>query len=191
MKQRGFILAACVVAILYYFHGLAHAQQSQGKVLVQAKLLSPESIVRLCLVAVATQDRELFRSIIIPIPDKDVDELMNKGSSSSDSRKKQSIESYMQIPLKRLRQGDKFDIIRTSESGEAIIIPKSRHGNEFAFITYADAATPFLVRKVNGRWLMDTSPLLAIRKAGKTAKDSVALGIAAKAAKKAYLKAIQ
>jgi hypothetical protein len=145
-----------------------HDKPSKPKVLAPAG--TPEEAVRSFMVAMLKHDREALASVTVPLPSKDLDVLF-LGEKPSPVRAAMGKLLVGQLPMRILKAGEVIDLRRR---GIFTVMPEDATADRVMVFAEGNPL-PLRCRRVEKRWLVDPSPIIAGRKAAEAARKKKAM----------------
>jgi hypothetical protein len=124
---------------------------------------TPEDALRSFLIAIALHDEAALRSVVLPTDDFD---WLLKGEAAPAEAADQIRSQFMQVPIRALKPGDSF---RLPNKKSITVDPKEVDATH-AVLLPEGAPLPTRCQKVDGRWRVDASPVIAGRKAAEAAR---------------------
>lgn len=172
MKNRTLILTMSILAVtLVWGHHPGFAQKNAEKQAesteVSTQEKTPEQVVRAFFIALINNDATALRSHIMPVSQADL-ALLTSGKRLSADDRKQFAAHFATVSITRVKPGSEY----YPPDGTARTIPKDLPGVERVYLLPEDAPIPIRLVKVDGKWLVDTKPMLAGRKAAVAARDA-------------------
>ena len=124
---------------------------------------SPEQALRTFLVAMAIKDAKALQSVTLAT--KDFDWLL-KGEVVPPDHIEEFKQIVAKIPIRSLKPGDEFTLPRNRK----MKVRPDEVGPDRAVLLPENAPIPNRVQKVDGRWRVDATPIIAGRKAAEAAR---------------------
>lgn len=128
-----------------------------------AKADTPEQALRVFLVAMAIKDAETLRSVTLPTKDF---EWLLKGEVVPPDHIDEFRQIVAKIPIRALKPGEEFTLPRNRK----MKVGPDEVGPARAVLLPENAPMPNRVQKVDGRWRVDATPIIAGRKAAEAAR---------------------
>ncbi len=124
---------------------------------------TPEKALRAFLVAMATKDETTLRAVTLPTDDF---AWLLKGQAVPAEHLDEFKRMMAEQPIKTLKVGDEF----TLPGNRKFKVPASDIADDKAVLVPEGAPTPTRVRKVDGKWKVDATPIISGRKAAEAAR---------------------
>ena len=136
-------------------------QGSKAKASVAAG--SPEQALRIFLIAMMTKDEATLRAVTLPTDD--FDWLLRGQAVPSDQAEAFKAQMARQ-PIRALKPGD----VITLPGNRKVTVHKEEVTADRAVLLPEGAPVPNRVRRLDGRWRVDATPIIAGRKAAEAAR---------------------
>jgi hypothetical protein len=124
---------------------------------------TPEQAMRTFLIAMLTKDEPALRAVTLPTDDF---QWMLSGEDAPADRVEEFKAQFTRMPIRLLKPGDEIALpggrkfkVRPEEvtADRAVLLPEAM-------------PIPFRIRKVDARWRVDATPIVAARKAAEAAR---------------------
>jgi hypothetical protein len=122
---------------------------------------SPEQTLRLFFDAFLAQDAASLQALTIECPDRD--ELWSFGEPITQPDR---VREFMQEPLRRVSVGETLHV-PTHEGLKAIVVNANHVNDGRVMLLLGDHPIPWILVKIDGRWLVDPQPFIAAIQEGK------------------------
>jgi hypothetical protein len=150
--------------------------EKDGKPKAEVAAATPEQALRTFLVAMMTKDETTLREVTVPTDDFD---WLLKGQAVPAEHVEEFKAQMARQPIRTLKPGDEF----TLPGNRKMTIQASEVTADRAILVPEGAPVPNRVRKVDGRWRVDATPIIAGRKAADAARKKAADAANKKAAR--------
>jgi hypothetical protein len=124
---------------------------------------NPEDAVRTFLTAMLIKDQPVLKQVVQETREFD---WLTRAEAPPADLLEQMRTQFMGMPVKTLKPGDKVEL----PGGKSMVVATRDIGTSSAMIWPEGAPTPLRVKKVDGRWKVDASPIIAARKAADAAR---------------------
>jgi hypothetical protein len=125
---------------------------------------SPDMVVRDFFLSVLLQDGAELRRIVLPTEEKELAWLL-RGEKAPPQVHDQIREQIQQIPIKKLKAGDKVNIPVPENKTVTVTVSAAEVGPDRAVLQVEGDPIPIRLHRIKGQWLVDPRPLIAARKA--------------------------
>lgn len=129
----------------------------------KAKAATPEQALRTFLVAMVTRDETTLRAVTLPT--KDFDWLL-RGQPLPSDVVDEARAQLARVPIRALKPGDEIIL----PGNRKIRVRPEEVTAERAVVLPEGSPIPTRLRKVDGRWRVDATPVIAGRKAAEAAR---------------------
>jgi hypothetical protein len=126
---------------------------------------TPEDAYRTFMLAMLAADEKTLRAVTFPTTELDV---LLSGEAPPFKTIKEMKQMVQKLPLERLKVGDLVKLPRN----KSMVIRASEVGPDRAVLIGEDEPLPTRLRRVDGHWKVDPSPVIAGRKAAQKAAEA-------------------
>jgi hypothetical protein len=136
---------------------------ARGEAKTEVAAATPEQALRTFFVAMLTKDEKALRAVTLPTEDFD---WLLRGPALPAERLQRAKEDLARQPIRVLKAGDEF----TLPGGRKAKVRPEEVTADRAVLMPEGAPVPSRCQKVDGRWRVDATPIIAARKAAEAAR---------------------
>jgi len=137
--------------------------EPDGKAKAGVAAATPEQALRTFLLAMVTKDEPTLRAVTLPTEDFD---WLLRGQALPADRVEEFKAQMARQPIRALKPGDEF----TLPGNRKVKVRPEEVTAERAVLVPQGAPIPNRLQKVDGRWRVDATPIIAGRKAAEAAR---------------------
>ena len=145
----------------------AKKEKSSGKAKADVAAATPEQALRSFFIAVATKDEATLRAVTLPTEEL---ELLLNGQALPTEQVEEFKAMMARQPIRAMAPGDEMIL----PGKRKMTVQPDEVTAERVVLLPEGSPVPSRVRKVEGRWRVDATPLIAARKAADAARKKAA-----------------